>query len=88
LSQLTPWYVVSLPKPMTIYGQDWCYESGGGYYRLGYLDREHWSDPRLIGRVYRSVAETADAQPICTDEFTAIQTRHPDYPYSYRSESK
>jgi hypothetical protein len=72
LSQLTPWYVVSLPKPMTIYGQDWCYESGGGYYRLGYLDREHWSDPRLIGRVYRSVAETADAQPICTDEFTAI----------------
>jgi hypothetical protein len=83
LSQLTPWHILPLPKPMIIYGQDWCYESGDGYYRLGFLDREHWSDPRLIGRVYKPAGKTIDAPPICMDEFTAVQTSHPDYPYSY-----
>lgn len=88
LSQLTPWYILSLPKPMVIYGQDWCYESGGDFYRLGYLDREHWSDPRLIGRIYKTVGEADVSQPICMDEFTAIQSRHPDYPFSYWKESE
>lgn len=88
LSQLTPWYILSLPKPMVIYGQDWCYESGDDYYRLGYLDREHWSDPRLIGRVYKTVGEAEVSQLICMDEFNAIQTRHSGYPYTYWKESE
>lgn len=88
LSQLVPWYILSLPRPMVIYGQDWCYESGEGYYRLGYLDREHWSDPRLVGQVYKTVGEISAPRPICMDEFTVIQTRHPDYPYSYLMERK
>ena len=35
LRQLTPWYVLSLPGPVIIYGQDWCYDGGDDYYRLG-----------------------------------------------------
>jgi hypothetical protein len=88
LSQLTPWYILSLPKPMVIYGQDWCYESGGDFYRLGYLDREHWSDPRLIGRIHKSVGETIDSQLICMEEFTTLRNLRPDYPFFYWKESE
>jgi hypothetical protein len=35
LWQLTPWYVLSLPGLVIIYGQDWCYDGGDDYYRLG-----------------------------------------------------
>ena len=41
LRQLTPGYVLSLPGPVTIYGQDWCFDGGDDYYRLGYVYREH-----------------------------------------------
>ncbi|HKI54997.1 MAG TPA: hypothetical protein VJ987_12795 [Anaerolineales bacterium] len=84
LSQLTPWYILSLPKPMIIYGQDWCYQSGENYYRLGYIDREHWSDPRMIGHIYKSVGEVPDTQPMCMAEFNALQ----DHQYSYWKEIK
>ena len=84
LSQLTPWYGVPLPKPIIIYGQDWCYESGADYYRLGYIDREHWSDPRMIGHIYKSVGEVPDTQPMCMAEFNALQ----DHQYSYWKEIK
>ena len=84
LSQLMPWYGAPLPKPMIIYGQDWCYESGADYYRLGYIDREHWSDPRMIGHIYRSVGEVPDIQPMCMAEFNAMH----DHQYSYWKEIK
>lgn len=88
LSQLTPWYILSLPKPMIIYGQDWCYQSGSDYYRLGYIDREHWSNPNLIGQLYKSVGDVPDIRGICLKEFTAIQNSHPDYPYTFSTKSE
>ena len=84
LSQLTPWYSIPLPKPIIMYGQDWCYESGADYYRLGYIDREHWSDPHMIGQIYKSVGEVPDTQPMCMAEFNAMQ----DHQYSYWKESE
>lgn len=86
LSQLAPRYILSVPKPMIIYGQDWCYESGDGYYRLGFIDREHWSDPNLIGRVYRASDEIHDPPQICLEQFSAIKSKNPDFPFRYREE--
>ena len=83
LSQLSPRYILSIPKPMIIYGQDWCYEGGDDYYRLGYIDRKHWSDPNLIARVYKSVGESADTQSLCMEEFNSIRKQIPDFPYTY-----
>jgi len=83
LRPLTPWYALSLPGPVIIYGQAWCYDSGDDYYRLGYVYSEHWSDPRLSGRVYKAKGEVPDLQPLCKEEIAAIQERYPDYPYSY-----
>ena len=79
LRQLTPFYILSLPGPVIIYGQDWCYDGGEDYYRLGYLDREHWSDPRLTGRLYRTKGETPDLHRICDEEIAALRKRYPQH---------
>ncbi len=84
LQQLTPRYLLSLPGPVIIYGETWCYDRGDGYYRLGYVDRDHWSDPRLIGRIYKTAGELPDLQRMCEREFASIQQRYPEYPFSYR----
>jgi len=88
IADATPWYRISFPKPMVIYGQTWCYESGADYYRLGYVDREHWSDPRLIGRIYKAKGEVPDLHRMCEAEVTAIQKHDPGYPYTYWKESE
>jgi len=79
LRQLTPWYVLALPRPVVIYGQDWCYNGGDDYYRLGYVYREHWSDPRLTGRLYRTKGETPDLDRICEEEIAALRKRYPQH---------
>jgi len=71
LRQLIPRYSLSLPGPVIIYGQDWCYEGGDDGYRLGYVYREHWSDPRLVGRIYKTVGEQPYRDRICDEEIAA-----------------
>ncbi len=88
LRQLTPGYVLSLPGPVIIYGQDWCYDGGDDYYRLGYVYREHWSDPRLSGRIYKTKGEAPDLYRMCEEEVVALQKRYPDYPYEYWMEGE
>jgi hypothetical protein len=77
LRQLIPWYVLSLPGPVIIYGQDWCYDGGDDYYRLGYVYREHWSDPLLTGRIYKTKGEAPDLPSICDEEIAALEKRYP-----------
>jgi hypothetical protein len=83
LRQLTPKYALSIPGPVIIYGQEWCYDGGEDYYRLGYIDREHWSAPHFIGRIYQTKGEVPDLYGMCEQEAVALQKRHPDYPYKY-----
>lgn len=83
LRALTPWYLLSLPGPVIIYGQEWCYDGSDNYYRLGYIDREHWSAPHFIGRIYQTKGEVPDLYGMCEGEAVALQKRHPDYPYKY-----
>jgi len=83
LGQLTPRHALWLPGPVIIYGQDWCYDGGDDHYRLGYVDREHWSDPRLIGRIYKTKGDVPDLHGMCEEEVAAIQKRYPNYPYEY-----
>jgi hypothetical protein len=73
LRQLTPRYLLSLPGPIIMNGQGWCYDGGDGYYRLGYLDREHWSSPILIPRAYRTGGQVPDLPGICDEQITALQ---------------
>jgi len=68
-----------LPVPFIIYGQDWCYEGGEDGYRLGYVDRSHWSDPNLFGHLYQASGSDAGASDLCADEIRRIQERDPGY---------
>jgi hypothetical protein len=79
LRQLTPFYILSLPEPVIMYGQGWCYQGGKDYYRLGYLDREHWSDPRLFGRVYSAKGHSPLKVDICQPAIDTYRTQHPDW---------
>ena len=88
LRGLTPWYLLAIPGPVIIYGQEWCYDGGDDYYRLGYLDREHWSAPHLIGRIYQTKGEVPDLHGMCEREAIAFQKRYPDFPYEYWVESE
>lgn len=84
LGQLTPWYSLTLPGPVTLYyGQDWCYNGGADYYRLGYVTREHWSDPRLIGKTYQASGTMPELGGMCEAEIAAFIARYPDSMYQY-----
>jgi hypothetical protein len=48
LSELTPNYLLYLPNPFIIPGQDWCFEGGKDYYRLGYVTRDFFSTPASV----------------------------------------
>ena len=77
LRQATPWYARAFPRPVIIYGQDWCYDAGDDTYRLGYVYREHWSAPGLTGRIFSSEGEAPGLHPICDEEIAALRKRHP-----------
>jgi hypothetical protein len=72
LGQLTPWYILSLPGPVIINGQAWCYEGSQAGYQFGYVDREHWSSPILTGRSYEQGGIVPDPEQICAVEIEAL----------------
>jgi type II secretory pathway pseudopilin PulG len=75
LAQLVPWTRLSLPKPVTMMGQDWCYQSGEGYYRLGYVSRDNWSSPELLVRTHQQAGAIPDITALCAGETQAIMAR-------------
>jgi hypothetical protein len=79
LQQLTPWYILSLPGPVILYGQDWCYVGGEDYYRLGYLDRENWSSPILFGWVHSAKGRSPLEADVCQSAIDTYRAEHPDW---------
>ena len=61
LNELTPGYLLYLPAPFIIPGQDWCYQGGANYYRLGFVTRDYFSTPASV-RIFAS-----DGQPPSPD---------------------
>lgn len=72
LSQLTPRDLLSLSRPVVIMGQEWCYQGGADYYALGFVYRDHWSDPRLYGQVFTSAGQPPDKANLCDDQIDAL----------------
>jgi hypothetical protein len=75
LTQLVPVTRLLLPGPVIIPGQDWCYQSGEGYYRLGYVTRDNWSSPYLYIRTYQQAGAVPDIPALCADETEAMIAR-------------
>lgn len=78
LGQLIPRSMRSIPEPVVIFGQDWCYQGGENFYRLAYIDREHWSAPNIFAQVYKSSGELGDLQPACADQAVILLDRYPE----------
>jgi len=82
LSRLVPWTLLSIPEPVIIYGQTWCYSGGTEGYSLGYIDRDHWSSPILVGRVFSSIG-SADTPHLCDAQMAPVRQNYPGYPWDY-----
>jgi hypothetical protein len=79
LRQLFPRYAVLIPSPVLIYGQDWCYMSDSDTYRLGALDRDHWSSPIRFGRVFAARGTSPVNVDVCQPAIDAYRAQHPDW---------
>ena len=67
LSDLWPRYLLYVPTPFIIPGQDWCYQGGADYYRLGYVSRDYFSSPAFV-KMHASVGQPPDPAWSCDGE--------------------
>jgi hypothetical protein len=67
---LISWSNSRILEPTIIYGQDWCYKGRDDYYTLGYVYHRDWSDPHLVGEVYKTTGDDPDSGGVCD---TAIE---------------
>jgi hypothetical protein len=72
LNELTPGYLLYLPVPFIIPQQDWCYEGGADYYRLGYVTRDYFSTPALV-KVHASAGQPLVQSWSCDAEAAKYQ---------------
>lgn len=79
LNRLTRRDALYLPGPLILFGQGWCYEGQDVSYRLGYVDRSHWSDPHLFGHLHEAVGDWSNHPPLCATEIAAIRAVDPHY---------
>jgi hypothetical protein len=75
LRQLVPRYLLRIPEPVFIYGQDWCYRPAEGGFQLAYLTRDHWSSPYLSARSYHPDGDPVELERLCEDQIAAHQQR-------------
>lgn len=80
LGVLVPWYLFTIPGPVIMVGQNnWCYQAGVDYFRLGYLDRNHWSSPIRFGRVVSGQGRLPLKVDVCLAEIDDYRARNPGW---------
>lgn len=80
LGLLTPWYLFTVPGPVIMVGQNnWCYQAGVDYYRLGYLDFNHWSSPIRFGRLVSGQGRSPLKVDVCQPAIDAYRVRFPGW---------
>ncbi len=67
LSDLRPAYLLYLPTPFIIPSQDWCYQAGPDFYRLGYVYRDYFSTPASV-KLFASAGQPPDPSWPCEAE--------------------
>jgi hypothetical protein len=77
LNQLLPRYLLSIPGPDVIRGQDWCYQAGEDGFQLAHLERGHGNLPTLSARPYHLDSHPADLHQLCADHVNIQQQREP-----------
>jgi hypothetical protein len=75
LADLTPGYLLYLPTPFIIQHQDWCYQSGSDFYRLGYVYRDYFSTPASV-KVFAAAGQPPDPSWPCDAEAAKYPAPH------------
>jgi hypothetical protein len=79
LRQLTPRTMLAIPEPVILHGQDWCYQGERDAYRLGYINREHWSSPELYTTIAISQGPISGEPELCGAEIAQMKASYPDF---------
>jgi hypothetical protein len=80
LGVLVPRYLFPIPGPVIMVGQNnWCYQAGVDYFRLGYLDRSHWSSPIYFGRVVSGQGRSPLKEDVCLAQIDDYRARNQDW---------
>lgn len=74
LDALTPRDLLSLPRPVELQGESWCYQGGPDFYRLGAFYREFFSMPVEL-QVYAAAGEP-DSEWACAGQSAAMKERY------------
>jgi hypothetical protein len=78
LEDLSPRYLLAIPRPVSLFLREWCYDGGESYYRLGYAIPVHFSYPGdLDVRLYASAGEIPEREMPCWEALRVIQEKYP-----------
>jgi hypothetical protein len=80
LSELVPNYLFRIPEPIILREENWCYQGGLGYYRLGAFYREYFSTPLSL-REYASAGNPPETSWACEQQLAAMKARYDSYPF-------
>jgi hypothetical protein len=72
---LTPRDLLFIQQPMILAGEEWCYESGGNYYRLAAFYREFFSAPVSL-RLYESAGDVPSSPMPCEERLAEMKEKY------------
>lgn len=76
LADLVPGEMWWIPRPMILPAEEWCYQGGADYYRLGAIYKEHWSAPSITVRVYASAGTPPETEWHCDEKLAELQPHY------------
>ena len=80
LSELVPNYLFRISAPVIIRGENWCYQGGQNYYRLGAFYREYFSTPLSL-QTYASAGNLPDTDWECNHRLATMKALYDPPPF-------
>ncbi len=75
LSDLVPGELWRIPLPMIMPDEEWCYQGGSNFYRLGVVYRDHWSSPYLSVKIYATAGNVPEGNWACDEKLAILLSR-------------
>ena len=75
LEELIPSDLLWIPGPVILQGEDWCYQGGQDYYRLGAFYRDFFSLPLLV-KIYAQAGTPPETGWECGERLAEMKARY------------
>lgn len=80
LDELVPRYLVWVPRQLILRNEDWCFQGGSDYYRLGVFWRPTFTG-LLEAREYASSGNPPDEGWVCLEKLEAMKFKYDPMPF-------